>query len=75
MGARNDSFFRVVAADSRSPRDGRCIEQLGWYDPKKEGVNFDLQQDRIEHWKSQGAVISATVKSLMRRARKAAKLA
>lgn len=73
MGARNDSFFRVVAADSRSPRDGRCIEQLGWYDPKKEGVNFDLQQDRIEHWKSQGAVISATVKSLMRRARKAAK--
>ena len=73
MGARNDSFFRVVAADSRSPRDGRCIEQLGWYDSKKEGVNFDLQQDRIEHWKSQGAVISATVKSLMRRARKAAK--
>ena len=42
-GARNDACFRLVAADSRSPRDGRFIEILGWYDPKKEGVNFDLK--------------------------------
>lgn len=72
MGAKNDNCFRVVAADSRSPRDGGCIEQLGWYDPKKAGVNFELKQDRIDYWKGQGAEVSATVNSLVKRAQKAA---
>ena len=71
-GARNSASFRVVAADSRSPRDGRHIEILGWYDPKRDGVNFELKTDRIEYWRSQGACVSATVKNLLTRARKAA---
>ncbi len=65
-GARNAAAFRVVAADSRSPRDGRFLEILGWYDPKLENANCDLKLDRIEHWERQGAEISDTVKSLIK---------
>ena len=70
-GARKDVSYRVVAADTRSPRDGRFLEILGWYDPKREGVNFELKLDRIEHWMSKGAVASDTVRSLLRRQKKA----
>ena len=69
-GARNAASYRVVAADVRSPRDGRFIETLGWYDPKQTGHNFELKMDRIEHWTSQGAQASDTVKSLVKRARR-----
>lgn len=70
-GAKNQSSFRVVAADTRSPRDGRFIEQLGWYDPNREGINFDLKLDRIDYWSGNGAEISDTVNSLVQKARKA----
>ena len=73
MGAKNDMSFRVVATDSRSPRDGRYLELLGWYDPEQKGENFGLKLERIEFWKGKGAIISDTVKSLMKKARKAAK--
>jgi small subunit ribosomal protein S16 len=66
-GARNAAAFRVVAADGRSPRDGRFIEILGWYDPKLAQANFDLKLDRIDYWMRQGAEISDTVKSLVKR--------
>ena len=72
-GARNDPCFRVVAADARSPRDGRFIEVLGWYDPKIEGKNFELKSDRIDHWVSQGAIVTTAVKSIMKRGRQAEK--
>ena len=68
-GARNDVCYRVVAADTRSPRDGRFIEILGWYDPKLTGRNFNLKRDRIAHWMDEGAMLSDTVKSLLRRDR------
>jgi small subunit ribosomal protein S16 len=71
-GGTNDACYRVVAADSRSPRDGSFIEQLGWYDPKKQGINFELKLDRIEYWKNQGARLSDTVVSLVKKAKKAA---
>jgi small subunit ribosomal protein S16 len=71
-GGTNDICYRVVATDSRSPRDGSYIERLGWYDPKKSGVNFQINVDRIEHWRSKGAILSDTVKSLVRKAKKAA---
>ncbi|NQT92337.1 MAG: 30S ribosomal protein S16 [Lentisphaerae bacterium] len=71
-GGKNDVCYRVVAADARSPRDGRFIEILGWYDPKREGVNFELKRDRIEHWRRQGAQLSTTVASLISRSEKAA---
>lgn len=66
-GSTNDVCYRVVAADTRSPRDGRFLEVLGWYDPKVEGKNFRLKLDRIEHWVGQGAVVSDTVRSLIKR--------
>ncbi|MBI3986058.1 MAG: 30S ribosomal protein S16 [Lentisphaerae bacterium] len=69
-GANNDPCFRIVATDSRKPRDGAYLESLGWYDPKKKESNFFLQLDRIEVWKNQGAQISDTVKSLLRKAKK-----
>lgn len=72
-GGKNDLSYRVVAIDSRAPRDGRFLENLGWYDPKKAGVNYDLKLDRIEHWQSKGALSSDTVASLVRRARRAQK--
>ncbi len=70
-GANKDVSYRVVAADSRSPRDGRCIEILGWYDPKQKGRNFKLKLDRVDYWLSQGAQPSGTVNSLVKAARKA----
>ena len=71
-GATNDACFRVVAADSRSPRDGRNLENLGWYTPGQTGVNFKLKLDRIDHWIGHGAQVSDTVASLIRKSRKLA---
>lgn len=71
-GANKDNCFRIVAADTRSPRDGRFIEILGWYDPEKTGVNYGLKLDRIAYWKNNGAILSETVASLVKRASKAA---
>lgn len=70
-GCNRMPSFRVVATDSRSPRDGRFIEVLGSYDPKKKGENYVFNMDRIAYWKSQGATVSDTVASLLRRAGKA----
>ncbi len=66
-GANRDNCFRVVATDTRFPRDGRFIEMLGWYDPKKTGKNFGINMERINYWKNNGAQLSDTVRSLVRR--------
>lgn len=71
IGAINQGSFRLVAADSRSPRDGSFIEHLGWYDPKKSGINFKINLERIDYWKKQGAQLSDTVASIVKKARKA----
>lgn len=69
-GATHHPFYKLVVADSRNVRDGRCIEMLGTYDsvsnPHK--VNFNLE--RVDYWLSQGAKASDTVKSLIAQARK-----
>jgi len=70
MGARNHPVYRVVAADCRSPRDGKCIEELGTYHPSRSGQKFNLKMDRVEHWLSCGAQPSDTVASFIRQARK-----
>jgi len=69
-GARNRPYYKVVVADSRSPRDGKFIEILGTYDPKKPDHNSTLQLDRIEHWISKGAQPSDTVRSLIKKNQK-----
>lgn len=71
MGNRNNPFYRVVAADARTATDGRFIENLGWYDPERDGTNFDLKVARVEYWKAQGAELSDTVSSLLKKAKAA----
>lgn len=76
MGNNKKPFFRVVATDERSPQSGRYLENVGWYDPKvKDKINFELKLDRIEHWKSKGAIITHAVQSLVRKAGRASKAA
>lgn len=72
-GATNKPFYRVTVADQRSPRDGRFIELVGHYDPKAAGENYVLDLDRIDYWLRCGAQPSDTVRSLIRRARRAKK--
>jgi small subunit ribosomal protein S16 len=71
-GTKNSPYYRVVVADQRSPRDGKFIEQVGVYDPRKPGINSQLAVDRLDYWISQGAQASDTVASLLRRAKKEA---
>jgi small subunit ribosomal protein S16 len=71
-GSKKVPFYRVVAADRRSPRDGRFIEQLGVYDPLRDPVEFRVDQTRLDHWIKNGAVPSQTVGELLRRQRQAA---
>ena len=68
-GTRNKACFRIVAADARSPRDGRFIEVIGYYDPRHEDEKIDLE--RVEYWLSNGAQPSQTVGHIISRARKA----
>ena len=71
-GSKKVPFYRVVAADRRSPRDGRFIEQLGIYDPLRDPVEFRVNDQRLDHWIKVGAVPSETVSQLLRRQRTAA---
>lgn len=67
-GHRNHTQFRVVATDKRRPRDGGCIEVLGWCDPHgKSVISEDLNLERVEYWKSVGAEVSHPVKQIIRR--------
>ena len=70
-GARNARAFRLVAADMRSPRDGRFIETLGWYDPARSGETFSIDAARVEYWREHGAVLSDTAANLLKQARQA----
>src|SRR5438046_5199792 len=69
MGRSNASFYRLNAIDSRSPRDGRVIEELGYYDPrnKDQAKQFVAKLDRCKHWLDVGAVPSGTVSSLLKK--------
>jgi small subunit ribosomal protein S16 len=66
MGAKKKPFYRMVVADSQSPRDGRFIEIVGTYDPNKEPAAISWKQDVLKKWLSLGAEPTATVKSLIR---------
>lgn len=69
FGRRHSTCFRLSAMDSRSPRDGRVIEELGWYDPKAKDADkrVSLNRERIEYWLRSGAQPSETVADLLRR--------
>ncbi len=66
-GAKHMPFYRIVAADSRSPRDGRFVEQLGYYDPLKDPAEIKVDTEKVIDWLSKGAQPSETVRSLFSR--------
>ena len=72
VGAKNAPVFRIVVADGRSPRDGKFIEEIGTYQPRKKDSNFTLDLDRAKYWLSKGAQPSDTVASFIKKATKAA---
>jgi len=67
MGRRRRPFYRVVVADSESPRDGRFIEIVGYYNPLPNAPEVKIKMDRIDYWTSKGAQISSTVRHLLER--------
>ena len=69
-GTTKRPYYKVVVADSRSPRDGKFIEIIGNYDPKKEADNANLDLSRAEYWITKGAQPTDTVRSIIRNARK-----
>jgi small subunit ribosomal protein S16 len=72
VGAKNAPYYRIVVADSRSPRDGKFIEEIGAYQPLKSGDNVKLDLDRVKYWVSKGAQPSDTVGSFIKKLAKAA---
>lgn len=68
IGTHKKPFYRVVVADSRSPRDGRFIEMIGTYDPLKQQGGTSVDQEKAIHWLKKGAVPTDTVKSLLSKA-------
>ena len=67
MGKKKQPIYRIIAADSRSPRDGRFIEEVGFYDPNKEPMVINLKEDKVVKWIKNGAQPTDTVKSLLKR--------
>ena len=64
MGAKKKPFYRVVAADSRSPRDGRFIEEVGYYNPVANPAEVKIDEEKALKWLSQGAIPTDTVRDI-----------
>ena len=67
MGGKKDSFFRIVVADARSPRDGRFIESIGYYDPTTEPATVKMDEEKALEWMAKGAQVTDTVKALLQK--------
>lgn len=67
-GAKKKPFYRIVVADSRYPRDGRFIEEIGYYNPTTKPTTFEVDAEKVQEWLSKGARPSDTVKALFERA-------
>ncbi len=67
MGSKKRPFYRVVVADSRSPRDGRCIEEIGYYNPISEPVQVKIDDEKAIKWLNNGAQPTDTVKDLFKK--------
>ena len=66
-GAKKKPYYRIVAADSECPRDGRFLEKLGTYNPLSDPAEISLTADRVQYWMDQGAKPTDTVKSLLKK--------
>ena len=68
MGAKKAPFYRIVVADSRSPRDGRCIEEIGTYNPLTDPVTITVDTEKAQNWIKNGAQPTDTVRGLLKNA-------
>lgn len=66
-GAKKKPFYRIVVADSKSPRDGRFLEVVGTYDPLQDPAKVALKEERIKYWMGEGAIPSNTVNTLFKK--------
>ena len=73
MGAHKKPFYRIVVADSRSPRDGRCIEEIGYFNPMVEPADVKLDMGKVDKWISNGAQPTDRVKSIIRKLKETGK--
>ncbi len=69
VGAKKAPFYHIVVADSRSPRDGKIIEQIGTYDPMKEPSEIKIDKEKVEKWIKNGAKPTDSVKTLIEKAK------
>ena len=67
MGAKKRPFYRLVAANSEAPRDGKFLEILGTYDPKKDPADITVKQDKVNYWLKKGATVSESVRSILKK--------
>lgn len=68
MGAKKNPYYRIVVADSRSPRDGRCIEEIGSYDPLSNPATVQVDAEKAQAWIKNGAQPTDTVRALLKKA-------
>ena len=68
MGAKKNPYYRIVVADSRSPRDGRCIEEIGSYDPRTNPAAITVDVEKAQNWIKNGAQPTDTVRGLLKKA-------
>ena len=68
MGAKKAPYYRIIVADSRSPRDGRCIEEIGTYDPLTEPATIAVDAEKAQQWIKNGAQPTDTVRGLLKKA-------
>lgn len=67
VGAKKSPFYRIIVADERSPRNGRCIEEIGYYDPTKEPKVFKIDEEKVKSWIANGAQPTDTVKTILKK--------
>jgi small subunit ribosomal protein S16 len=67
MGAKKNPFYRLVAADSEAPRDGKFLEILGFYDPMKDPVHIKVDEDKVNRWLDKGALITESARAILKK--------
>lgn len=67
FGAKNRRHWRIVVSDAKMPRDGRFIEEIGYYDPLPKAEKIEIKKERLDYWVKQGAQISVALRSLIRK--------
>jgi small subunit ribosomal protein S16 len=67
MGTKKKPFYRLVAADSEAPRDGKFLEILGYYDPMKDPAVIKVHEDKVNYWLEKGAITTESVRALLRK--------